>query len=62
MEVIKMYYYVKEVVSRDGKFRSKEDKKNRKSYERAQIAFNKSANALHEMMDDKIKNGADYTT
>ena len=30
-----MYYYVKEVVSRDGKFRSKEDKKNRKSYERA---------------------------
>lgn len=64
MEVIKMYYYVKEVVSRDGKFRSKEDKKIRKfkTYERAQIAFNKSANALHEMMDDKIKNGADYTT
>lgn len=32
-----MYYYVKEIISRDGKFRSKEDKKIRKfkTYERA---------------------------
>lgn len=58
-----MYYYVKEIASRNGKICGKEDIKIRKfkTYARAQIAFNKSANALREMMDKALANGADFT-